>query len=218
MKYGIDSAYPPSRSVATRIFANGWRWSICYVGGPRAVHAWDNASVGVVASAGFLFLPTYVGRTRPYDPTSAFNYAQGKRDGAEATVLTGACGFNEPTILCLDAEYGDYQDNPAGFIEYTRGWVEVVNSAGHPAGVYSDTQTLSHLEQGTQVDFKWGADTGRRALNYINPVTSGPPVGRFDPASPPPWDAWQFAFGSSYDVDSATDSFFGRMAHYTPPS
>ena len=52
------------------MFALGWRWYICYVGGPRAAaghSGWPNAAVGRVAAAGFKFMPTYVGRTVPFE-------------------------------------------------------------------------------------------------------------------------------------------------------
>lgn len=217
MIYGVDSTSPPTVAQAQRIWDNGWRWSIVYVGGPRAAaghHGWPNATVGALAKIGFKFLPVYVGRTHPYDPPSAFTYLQGLADGDEANVLTGACGFDSDTPLTLDAEAGDYQNAP-GFSEYLRGFGERVNAAGHQLCLYSDTQTLNAFGSDL-VDLKWGADTGRRRLNYLDPVTQKPPISQFDPSVPPPWNAWQFAFGSTFDLNSAADDF--PLASYTAPA
>lgn len=215
MIYGVDCAYPPSRAQGLAIWNNGWRFMGCYIGGPRATaghHGWANASVHVLADIGFLFLPIYVGRTVPYDAPSAFNYQQGLTDGDDANVLTGACGFDGTTPLCLDAEYGDWQ-KAAGFSEYLRGFGERVNGAGHKLCLYSDTETLNHFGSDL-IDLKWGAAYSSRAF------TQTPPTGRFDPASPPPWDCWQYASsgsigGVSLDLNSATDDF--PLAQYQPP-
>lgn len=217
MLYGVDCTRPPTTVDAWRIWAKGWRWMAAYIGGPRAAsghHGWPNADVGRLAAVGFVFLPIYVGRTHPYDPPSAFTYLQGLADGDDANVLTGACGFDSDTPLALDAEAGDYQNAP-GFGEYLRGFGERVNAAGHKLCLYSDTQTLGAFGNDL-VDLKWGADIGRRPLNYINPLTQGPPVGKFDPSVPPPWSYWQWCFGSTFDCSSAADD--APFAHYTPPS
>lgn len=217
MLYGVDCARPPAVYQARRIWANGWRWMAVYVGGPRAAaghHGWPNAAVGALAQIGFTFMPIYVGRTHPYDPPSAFTYRQGLADGDEANVLTGACGFDSGTPLALDAEAGDYQNAP-GFGEYLRGFGERVNGAGHQLCLYSDTQTLNAFGPDL-VDRKWGADTGRRPLNYIDPLTTAPPIGKFDPSLPPPWSYWQWCFGSQFDCNSAVDD--APLATYTAPA
>ncbi len=213
MIYGLDMLYAPTPAAAATMWHNGWRWLCCYIGGPRAAaghHGWSNGAVHILANQGFVFLPTYVGRTWPYDPAEAFSYTQGLLDADDANVLTGACGFNETTPLCLDAEYGDFQNAP-GFSEYVRGFAERVNAAGHQLCLYSDVETLNAFDSST-VDLKWGAAwTGRN-------LTSKPPFGRFDPATPPPWDAWQFGgttiAGVSVDQNSARDDF--PFAQYSP--
>lgn len=210
MLYGLDSAYAPSTAAARRLFSLGWRFYCGYVGGPRATHAWSHDDFARLAGEGFVFLPIYVGRTVHYDPISAFTFDQGVKDGDEANVLTGACGFDSTTPLCLDAEYGDWQTAP-GFSEYVRGFGQQVNGAGHKLVLYSDTETLNNFGSDL-VDLKWGAAYSSRA------VTQKPPYGRFDPASPPPWDMWQYGTGTvastSVDLDSAVDDF--PFAQFTP--
>jgi glycoside hydrolase-like protein len=207
LRYFLDAAYPPTTAAARRQFALGWTAYGGYVGGPRAANVWSHAAFERLADIGFTFVPIYVGRTSPYDRPGAFNYDQGKEDGTDACVQTGACGFNETTILCLDAEYGDYQNEPEGFAAYLTGWVEVVNGAGHPAVLYSDPRTIDILGVPELVDWTWGADYVTNGRRY-----SSPPDGQFDPAIPPAWHAWQFADngligGAACDLNSATDDF-----------
>lgn len=213
MLYGLDTAYAPTLSAAKTMYANGWRWFGGYIGGPRASHAWTHADFARLASAGFVFAPIYVGRTSPYDSPSAFNSVQGIKDAREATILTGACGFNESTPLVLDAEYGDWQNEPANFRDYLLGFASIVNGAGHQLVLYSDMETLNQFGPDV-VDFKWGAAYQRNAFSQK------PPVGRWDPTLPPPWDCWQFdgsggtIAGVSVDLNSARDDF--PFAHFTP--
>lgn len=215
MIYGLDMTSPPTPAAAATMWHNGWRWLCCYIGGPRAAaghHGWSNGAVRTLAGQGFVFLPTYVGRTWPYDQAAAFTYAQGLLDGDDANVLTGACGFDETTPLCLDAEAGDFQNAP-GFGEYVRGFAERVNAAGHKLCLYSDTETLNAFDSSI-VDLKWGAAWSTRVLG------TKPPLGRYNPATPPPWTYWQFGggmiAGMSVDMDSATDD--APFARYTPPA
>lgn len=216
MIYGIDSAYAPTRYQAGRIFSLGWRWSICYVGGPRATNKWTNAQTGTLATAGFTFVPTYVGRNAPWDGPEAFTFDQGAADGVEADVQTGACGFDGTTILALDLEYGSYQAHPAATLQYVLGWVSQVNAAGHPAVLYSDPHTIAYIGTPDIVDFTWGASYVANGRSYLRP-----PVGSFDPSSPPAWSAWQWAdngliAGAGVDLNSAVDDF--PFASYTPPA
>jgi Domain of unknown function (DUF1906) len=145
----------------------------------------------------------------PGNPTlqGTLTYEQGKLDGADATVLTGACGFDRPTLLGLDLESGNYEHDPQGAEEYVRGWVEVVNGAGHKALLYSNAMTAHFLGVPTLVDLTWVADPVVAGANYQQA-----PQGQFDPSSDPAWDAWQFGFdgqigGVSVDVNSARDDF-----------
>jgi hypothetical protein len=218
--YGPDAAFPPDVSDTEAIWANGWRFWAGYVGGPRVLggsgplgqpgrrSAYDRAAFVRLQNAGFLLAPPfYVGRTSPYDPPEAFSYERGLADGDDANELMGLCGFNEDQPLTLDAEYGDYQNEPQGFKEYLRGFVERCNQVGHKVLCYSDLYTLDAILDGFQVDGKWGAAYGRNTLDRFNPLTSPPPAPpRFDPALPPPWTFWQFAPGSRYDVNSASPS------------
>lgn len=211
MIYGLDAAYPPSAVAAKTMFGYGWRFFGGYIGGPRATHAWTHGDFERLASVGFSFIPIYVGRTAPYDGPGEFTHNQGVADGTEATILTGACGFNESTILCLDAEYGDWQNEPAAFDEYLKAFVAVVNGAGHQVMLYSDMETLAQFDSSI-VDFKWGSAWQRNAFS------TRPPIGRYDPKSPPPWDVWQYyggngsIAGNSVDLNSARDDFpFARF-------
>jgi Domain of unknown function (DUF1906) len=213
--YGLDMVSAPTEAQAATMFELGWRFLGCYVGGPRAAaghHGWPNAAVGVLANVGFSFLPIYVGRNHPWDDFSAFTFQQGVLDGDEANSLTGACGFDSDTPLCLDLEYGTYQSDPQGARQYLRGWVQQVNAAGHKACLYSDLETLGRLGTPDLVDLLWGAAWVREAF------TLQPPLGRFDPTTPPPWNAWQYAGGTiagvSVDCNSATDDF--PFAQYQP--
>lgn len=217
MKYGVDCLYPPSIVQAESLLRGEWSWLAVYVGGPRAAahNAWhqvDGLRYPVRDLAGYFegFLPVYVGRNAPWDSPRAFNFDQGVADGDDANVNTGACGFDSGTPLALDLEYGSFQANPVGTHEYVRGWVQQVNGAGHPAGVYSDLDTLNHMQLGELVDFKWGAAWIRNAF------TGHAPKGRFDPMTPPPWQVWQFATGTvgglSVDANSMTDDF--KLASY----
>jgi hypothetical protein len=216
VKYFLDCLNPPPNATARTMFNNGWTGLCVYVGGPRCAaghQGWPNAAVGKLAAVGFTFLPLYVGRNQPWDAPSAFTRSAGLHDGQEATVLTGACGFSELTILGLDMEYGTYQANPDGVRDYLAAWVEVVNGAGHPAVLYSDIDTLNHLGDPTLVDFLWGAAWVPKAF------TTRAPVGRFDPSWPPPWACWQFGTGTiggvAVDANSCTDAF--PLASYQAP-
>lgn len=197
----------------------GWTWLNVYVGGPRAASGrrWrqrDGVSypVGDIADIFDGFLPTYVGRNYPWDGPDAFSYDQGLLDGEDANECTGACGFDRPTPLTLDLEYGCWQHYGHRVVDYVQGWIERVNQAGHPGGVYSDIDTLNHLPIGELVDYKWGAAWVRGAF------TNSPRAGTFNPQSPPPWDAWQYGGGMLLDVsadcNSMTDNF--QLARYGP--
>lgn len=203
MKYGLDCLAPPTNAQASLMRQLGWQWLNVYTGGPYLTgHTpWPNARVAALAALGFQFLPLYVGQQSTSGMHGTLTYDQGIADGTEATVLTGACGFNETTILGLDLEGG----NPiAQAREYVRGWVEVVNGAGHPAVLYCDPTTAHYLGTPDLVDFVWVADWVVHNLRRA-------PVGRFDPGTDPPWDAWQFGggivAGVPVDYDSATDDF-----------
>jgi Domain of unknown function (DUF1906) len=217
MLYGLDLVNPPSQAQAITMWELGWRFFGCYVGGPRAAaghQGWPNSSVARLAELGFSFIPIYVGRNQPWDTSWAFTFQQGVVDGDDANVLTGACGFDESTPLCLDLEYGSYQNEPASAREYVRGWVQQVNAAGHKACLYSDIETLSHLGTPDLVDLLWGAAWVKGAF------ATRPPSGQFDPSTPPPWSVWQFAGGTiagvSVDTNSAVDDF--PFATYRPPA
>lgn len=213
MQYGLDMLTPPTPQQAQAMRQLGWSWCAAYVGGPRAAaHAtWqENASdqlfpVRTIAAVFDGFLPIYVGKNAPWDAPESFTYESGLADGDDATILTGRCGFDSPTPLCLDVEYGTWQANPTGVEEYIRGWVERVNGAGHRAGLYSDIETLNHYEHRPDlIDFLWGAAWVRGSFNAA-------PAGGFDPQVPPPWDAWQFGGGTiagvSVDCNSMIDAF-----------
>lgn len=217
MKYGLDVLYPPTREWSIVAKSNGWSWLNVYIGGPRASarHSWHESPntdgpVAKIADIWDGFLPTYVGRNYPWDGAADFSYEQGLIDGDDANESTGACGFDSWTPLCLDLEYGAWQNYGEDILPYITGWVERVNAAGHPAGVYSDIDTLNQLPLGLLVDFKWGAAWVR------NSFTVDAPAGRFDPASPPPWDAWQYGGGTlngvSVDCNSMRDDF--KLATY----
>jgi len=219
MKYGLDMVYPPNRQQAQTMREHNWSWIGVYIGGPRAAsdRAWnqdeerDIFPVRRLADIFDGFLPIYVGRNQPWDEQRVFNRQQGISDGDQANVLMGACGFDQNQPCCLDVEYGTFQNHPADTKEYILGWVQRLNEAGHPAGVYSDIATLNALEIGEEVDFKWGAAWVRGAFNIWVPD------GQFDPQQPPPWDVWQFASGGqiggvNVDLNSMTDDF--QLAQY----
>jgi Domain of unknown function (DUF1906) len=212
MQYGLDMLTPPTPQQAQAMRQLGWSWCAVYVGGPRAAahSAWQEQNgrfpVKDIAGAFGGFLPIYVGKNAPWDVAESFSYDAGLADGDEANGLTGACGFNSTTPLCLDVEYGTWQANPTGVEDYIRGWVERVNGAGHRAGLYSDIETLNHyVHRPDLMDFLWGAAWVRGSFNAA-------PTGGFDPQSPPPpWDAWQFGSstiaGISVDCNSLVDGF-----------
>lgn len=219
MRYGLDMLYPPSRTAAEIMQARGWQWLNVYIGGPRATarNSWqirEGVSYPVADVAPYFegFLPLYVGRNAPWDRPGDFNYQQGIEDGDEANELTGACGFDSNTVLGLDLEYGTWQAAPHGAEEYVRGWVERVNAAGHPGVLYSDIETLNHLDKPELIDFVWGA-AWIGGTNFENA-----PLGQFDPSWPPPWDVWQFGSGRiggiQCDCNSSTDAF--PLAAYGP--
>ncbi len=219
MKYGLDVLNPPLRAWSINVRDLGWSWLNVYVGGPRcaALDRWRQQDgirypVRELADVFDGFLPTYVGRNYPWDGPETFTYDQGRFDGDDANDCTGACGFDRPTPLCLDLEYGCWQNYGEAVVEYVRGWVQSVNEAGHKAGAYSDIDTLNQLPIGELVDFKWGAAWIR------NSFTNRAPTGRFDPTFPPPWDAWQYGggilLGASVDCNSMVDTF--ELARYGP--
>jgi hypothetical protein len=203
MQYFLDCLNPPTDAQASLIYRLGWHGFNVYVGGPYlSGHTpWSNSRVAALAAHGFQFLPLYVGQQSTAGMQGTLTYDQGKIDGAEATVLTGACGFNETTILGLDLEGGNPIDAAR---EYVRGWVEVVNGAGHPAVLYCDATTAHYLGTPDLIDYVWVADWVVHNLRRA-------PVGRFDPATDPPWSVWQFGGGTvagvAVDYNSATDDF-----------
>jgi len=218
MLYGLDCLAPPSDTAARLMLRYGWSWLNCYIGGPfLSGHTpWPNERVSALAAIGFRFLPLYVGQQlvpgRP-DLQGTMTYDQGVADGTEATILTGACGFNESTILGLDLEAGSYEADNVDVREYVRGFVEVGNSAGHPVVLYSDALTAEHLATPDLVDYKWVSDPIVAGRNYRKA-----PVGFFDPTPAPRWDAWQFAFGGliggvTCDLNSADETF--PLAEYS---
>ena len=218
MKYGLDCVSPPAPSQAQEMRELGWEFLGVYVGGPRATSGstWQQRDgvrhpVRDIRDAGLdLFLPIYVGRNTPWDAPGSLNFEQGLLDGDDANRCTGTCGFDGQSPLALDVEAQTYYANRAGCEAYISGWVQQVNAAGHPAGVYSSMECLSVLDA-SEIDFKWGAAWSREKFY------GRPPVDRFDPATPPPWELWQFAGGSiagvDVDTNSAVDGFtFARYA------
>ncbi len=194
MLYGLDCLAPPSDSQARTMLRYGWSFLNVYVGGPYlSGHTpWPNNRVASLATIGFRFLPLYVGQQRTAGMSGDLSFEQGVADGTEATILTGACGFNETTILGLDLEAGNYESDPAGTTAYLEGWVSIVNGAGHPAVLYCDPLTAAALGSPTLVDFTWVSDPIVPGANYRKA-----PQGLFDPSTPPAWSAWQFAFGAT---------------------
>lgn len=232
MKYGLDSAGPPSVNGARVMYSNGWRFYGGYVGGPRCSFTrgaiplgdpyrtgWENQDFGRLAPIGFLFLPIYVGRNvgdnpaNPWDGPEMFTIDQGITDADASNTLLGACGFDGNQIAVLDAEYGTWQTMGQAALDYFDGWCMRTHDAGHPTVLYSDPTTVANA--GSHFDLTWVADyvTVQRYLR--------PPTGQFDPSTPPPWDAWQFDdngyIGGTYvDMSSARDDF--PFAAYTPPA
>ena len=218
MKYGVDCLYPPMPEQAVRMRNLGWTWLAVYVGGPRAAahSAWQEVDqlrypVRDLAPHFDGFLPIYVGKNAPWDRPEAFTYDTGLQDGQDADDLALACGFAANTPLALDLEYGTWQAARDAVHEYVRGWVEAVNRAGHPAGLYSDMETLDQYQNRPDlIDFLWGAAWIRGGF------TNSCPAGRFDPSSPPPWQVWQYAGGNiagvQVDTNSMTDDF--ELARY----
>jgi hypothetical protein len=210
--YGLDCLYPPTREVAEDWRQYGWQWLAVYIGGPRAAagRSWQeieglHTPVRDLGDTFLGFLPIYVGANFPWDPPQQFNYERGLQDGKDADDCLARCAFASPSVVCLDVEYGCWQNYGDRVVDYVRGWVEAVNDAGHRAGVYSDIDTLNRLPLGELVDFKWGAAWIKGGFSEM------PPEGHFDPESPPPWDIWQYAGGElenvSVDVNSARDGF-----------
>lgn len=211
--YGLDAAYPPSLSQAKRQYQLGWRAYGGYLGGPRATHAWTNNDFARLASAGFVFLPIYVGATAPYDDVTQLTWDRGFADGLDTDGLLGECGFNEQQIAVLDAEYGDWQAGGQAYTDYADGWCAALHDAGHPTVLYSDPRTIEAI--GSHFDYTWAASYWTNGRQYQQP-----PYGRFDPNTPPPTDGWQFANGGyiagmNVDLNSFIVSF--PFAVYTPP-
>src|SRR5437016_10914531 len=211
--FGVDAAFPFSIQSALFRSELGWEWLGMYVGGPRAMSrdAWHETAnrypVRDLQPAFNGFMPIYVGRNvgddpnRPWDALAAFTFEQGVIDGDEATVLTGACGFDRETPLCLDIEYNTWEQHPQATARYVAGWVSVVNAAGHKAGIYADRATVTALGRPELVDFVWCAYWRSRATGLQQA-----PVGDYDPSWPPPWNIWQFGgsviAGVSVDLNS----------------
>jgi hypothetical protein len=229
-KFGIDCVSPPTAFQARRIATAGYTFCIVYVGGPYATpgnkNGWPNASVGAIAphfTDGFI--PIYVGQQNvPNNPNLAggiMTYEQGKADGLQADAMTGACGFDSTTPLGLDLEAGNLQADPAGVRAYVSGWVESVNAAGHPAGLYGDIYTIAHLGTPDLIDWTFPASWHWTVPSWLAAFPN-PQLGAnaADPAQPPPSTLWQFASGGQIagvdvDLDSVTDTF--DLAKYTPP-
>lgn len=213
MLYGLDCLFAPSDNQARRMAALGWSVLGCYINtGPFHTWAhWTNDQVGICAKYFQFMVPIYVGQ-QAHGTLSA---DQGSIDGDDANVCAGAAGFNEEQPVCLDMEYGTYQSNPAGALDYLSAWVAKVNGAGHRAILYSDSYTIAHVGTPDLVDLTWGASYVVRNNAYVKP-----PIGEFDPSSPPPWTGWQFGSGTvanvSVDYSSWVDDV--QLAIYTPPS
>src|SRR5438105_3699805 len=125
MQYGLDVLNPPTREWSFMATELGWKWLNVYVGGPRASartswHQIDGVRHPVrdIAAVWRGFLPTYVGRNFPWDSADAFTYEQGLIDGDDANENTGACGFDSWTPLCLDIEYGTWQNYGDAVTQY----------------------------------------------------------------------------------------------------
>lgn len=211
MIYGWDAAYAPSTYEATRRWLNGWRFAGGYIGGPRALHAWDYADFHRIADVGYLWLPPYyVGRNvgpdpaNPWDGRSRFTHHQGILDGIEACRLAAERGFPSPLPISQDMEYGTWQTMRSRARDYLMGFAESVNKDGRQCALYSDQETIANIGTPDIVDLTICA-------YYIrNAETDSPPFGRFDPSTPPPWDMWQYAdhgFSNSADLLSARDGF-----------
>jgi hypothetical protein len=214
MKYFLDCLSPPPPWEGQALRDLGWDALNVYIGGPFLTgHTpWPFHSVEALAALGFTFVPLYVGQQLVpgrSDLQGAMTYDQGRFDGTDATVRTGACGFDRGTILGFDLEAGSWEANPAGVREYVRGAAEVINEAGHQFLLYCDRTTADGLGADRQlVDVSWCSWPRFNGSWYQRA-----PVGQFNPADPPdPWDAWQFGFGGwingrNYDYNSARDDF-----------
>lgn len=224
MKYGLDMTMPPTQQQAQTMRNFGWSFCGVYVPSLWAIakSAWkqqDGVRYPVRDLSGIFdeFLPIYACRNTGDDPRNPwhsigeFTYENGILDGEGGNIATGACGFANATPLAIDLEYGTYQAHPWQTHEYLRGIVESVNNAGHPAILYSDPYTISHIGGKELFDYSWVA-------SHYNSATGlqEAPIGRFDPASPPPWDLWQFGHSviAGVAVDLNSCSQFVKLAKY----
>jgi Domain of unknown function (DUF1906) len=196
VKYGIDCTYPPTLGQAHLMRSYGYTWIICYVGGPTAAArgSWQQIDgelypVRDIKDVFDGFLPTYVGQNLPW--AGEFNEGRGRADGDEANEFTGKCGFDSPTILALDLEYGNWQRYSEPVRQYAWAWAEQVKAAGHTTCLYSDPASAAALRNG--FDYIWVASWSTTPARYLA-MHPNRPVG-FDPREPPPWDVWQFAGG-----------------------
>jgi hypothetical protein len=214
MIYGLDCLNAPSDTQGRLMLRLGWEFLNVYVGGPYlSGHTpWPAERIAALSALGFRFLPLYVGQQSTAGMTGTLTFDQGVIDGAEAVALTTTAGLafradGAPQIIGLDLEAGNYEHDHAGSRAYIEGFASVVNGAGHQFVLYSDPITAAELGTPDLVDLTRVSCPIALGRNYRRA-----PVGLFDPATPPAWNAWQFAFGATIagvncDLNSAVDSF-----------
>lgn len=147
---GVDRAGAPSLGEALAIRNHtGASWWGVYIGGPcSAGYGWTPSVVHHLGSAGFHFLPIYVGQNAvPHSRARTFTRSQGVHDGRHAVQLMHTYGWQRGRDIpvCLDVESITYEDDPHGTLEYVRGWVSTVRDAGYVPVVYSSPTCLRAL-------------------------------------------------------------------------
>jgi hypothetical protein len=163
---GVDRAGAPSLAEAKAIRAGAEaKWWGVYIGGPcSGGSGWTPRRVRELATAGFEFLPIYVGRQSARichrNPLRAASQAVG--DAREAVHLMGTYDWqpNRNIPVCLDVEAGTFAGEATLTLDYIANWVQAVRAAGYRPGVYSSPSCLTALSRrpkSQQPDFVWVA-------------------------------------------------------------
>lgn len=175
MRWGLDSAYPPSWSRAQAWFNDGWSFFGGYIGGD-ALNVWTNADWARVTAAGFQPLPIWVGPTA-LGPGRDMGVADGN------AALTRLQELNLSTVA-LDLE------NSLAPIEYARGFADAINAGSARAILYGAPRTLLEL-------------VGQGFAHWW--LASWPTKGQRVTAAPPDWSLWQYATGPEADFNCCVD-------------
>lgn len=180
--FGIDQTSYPGDARMDWLFQKGLRVTGFYLGPTAGGEHPDAGWMGkraTLATAGWGFLPVYVGRQAG---SADLGQIAGAGDGHDAARLMTGAGFPPGSVLYLDIEAGPPAGGilPAAFRAYIEGWVAQIRQSGFSPGVYCTHSLQATVGAGLARVWTWHVPVGTMGQTY-DPAAL--PAGAADPGA-----------------------------------